>query len=68
MKAKKTLIPLLFTSCMAWVVACEEKANNTLSDSSLTGLSEDYMYTLTIPEIMEVSITQVSDVSSGAQK
>ena len=59
MKAKKTLIPLLFTSCVAWVVACEEKVNNS---SSLAGLPEDYMYTLTIPEIMEISIAQVSDV------
>ncbi len=67
MKAKKTLIPLLFTSCVAWVVACEEKANNSFSDSSLAGLPEDYMYTLTIPEIMEISIAQVSD-GSGNQK
>ena len=58
MKAKKALSRVSIVLSLLLAVACQEK--HDLSEAvamNEVGLPADYMYTLTIPEIMEIEIS-----------
>ncbi|MEM6360979.1 MAG: hypothetical protein AAF149_23530 [Bacteroidota bacterium] len=55
---KKAKIILTVAASIFVVAACQNKSDdNSSKASNPTELPEDYMYTLTIPEIMDIPIS-----------